>query len=344
MHSDLTAPMKAQNASVAKGQFSAVEPLEDRIAPATFTVFTPADSGPGSLRQAILNANLTSDLDVIDFRLGGFGVFTIRLQTPLPTLSGPVQILGNTEPGYTNSPLVAIDASHLHVPTPFSGFVLSGSATSGSTIRGLSIYGFTGAAIDISKSNGNFIYGNYLGLTPDGTAIGRAAYGVHLSSSSSNQIGGTGSGLKNVISNNDIGVFAEKSSRDNHIAANYIGLDPLGANARPNRIGIEMIGGTNTMIDGKNVISGNTEYGLHMRGTALVGSRLTDNIIGPDATGTKLAGSAGWGIFLENASGVNIGSAGTRFPGSSLLNLISGNAMGGIWVKNAYLQNGYIAI
>src|SRR5262249_49403955 len=34
-----------------------VEALEDRQAPAVFTVTDPGDSGPGALRQAVLNAN-----------------------------------------------------------------------------------------------------------------------------------------------------------------------------------------------------------------------------------------------------------------------------------------------
>src|SRR5262245_41237096 len=44
-----------------------LEVLEDRLAPATFTVGNTNDSGSGSLRQAILDANLTSALDHIEF-------------------------------------------------------------------------------------------------------------------------------------------------------------------------------------------------------------------------------------------------------------------------------------
>lgn len=48
----------------------AVEVLEDRLAPATFTVTNTADSGAGSLRQAILSANAAFGADTIAFAIG----------------------------------------------------------------------------------------------------------------------------------------------------------------------------------------------------------------------------------------------------------------------------------
>src|SRR5262249_58122482 len=44
-----------------------VERLEDRWMPSTFLVENLADSGPDSLRQAILDANASPGADVIDF-------------------------------------------------------------------------------------------------------------------------------------------------------------------------------------------------------------------------------------------------------------------------------------
>src|SRR4051794_40268799 len=44
-----------------------LEALEDRTVPSTFTVQNLADSGPGSLRQAILDANANPGADVIRF-------------------------------------------------------------------------------------------------------------------------------------------------------------------------------------------------------------------------------------------------------------------------------------
>ena len=43
----------------------------------TFVVTNTADSGAGSLRQAILDANANSGADVINFNITGTGVHTI---------------------------------------------------------------------------------------------------------------------------------------------------------------------------------------------------------------------------------------------------------------------------
>jgi hypothetical protein len=47
-----------------------VERLDDRIVPSTFTVGNLADSGPGSLRQAVLDANANLGADAIEFAQG----------------------------------------------------------------------------------------------------------------------------------------------------------------------------------------------------------------------------------------------------------------------------------
>jgi hypothetical protein len=56
----------------------AAQPLEPRTLLATFTVTTDADAGPGSLRQAILDANAAAGADDIHFALPGEGVHAIR--------------------------------------------------------------------------------------------------------------------------------------------------------------------------------------------------------------------------------------------------------------------------
>lgn len=48
---------------------SSLEPLESRIAPATFTVINTNDAGAGSLRQAVLDANAHLGVDTITFKL-----------------------------------------------------------------------------------------------------------------------------------------------------------------------------------------------------------------------------------------------------------------------------------
>ena len=54
-----------------------LESLEPRYAPAMFTVNNGNDSGAGSLRQAIVNANSTPGQDTINFNIPGSGVHFI---------------------------------------------------------------------------------------------------------------------------------------------------------------------------------------------------------------------------------------------------------------------------
>jgi hypothetical protein len=68
----------------------AVESLEDRTLLSTFTVLNTSDSGPDSLRQAILDANAATGTDTIAFTIAGGGAQTIAPITALPALTGPV--------------------------------------------------------------------------------------------------------------------------------------------------------------------------------------------------------------------------------------------------------------
>ncbi|MDW8308412.1 MAG: hypothetical protein RMK20_03465, partial [Verrucomicrobiales bacterium] len=66
---------------------------------ATFTVTTTNDSGPGSLREAILQANANAGQDTIAFDLPGAGVRVIRPLSPLPQITDSVVLDGYTQTG-----------------------------------------------------------------------------------------------------------------------------------------------------------------------------------------------------------------------------------------------------
>ena len=65
----------------------------------TYTVTTTADSGAGSLRQAILDANANPGADTIAFNIVGSGVQTIAPASSLDPITDAVTIDGYTQPG-----------------------------------------------------------------------------------------------------------------------------------------------------------------------------------------------------------------------------------------------------
>src|SRR4051812_30828172 len=79
-----------------------VRELEDRSTPSTFTVTDLGDAGPGTLRQAVLDANAQSGADTIDFQAGLSG--TITLTSGQLDLTDDVTITG---PGAARSPSAA---------------------------------------------------------------------------------------------------------------------------------------------------------------------------------------------------------------------------------------------
>ena len=126
-------------ATVAVGaQSYGAPPLQTQFAitDGVLIVDTTADSGPGSLRQAILNANTESGLTVtIDFAIPGAGVQTIDPVTPLPPITGSLLIDGSSQPGYAGTPLIALGG-------PSTYLTISGGSA---TVRGLKV---SGIAID----------------------------------------------------------------------------------------------------------------------------------------------------------------------------------------------------
>src|SRR5438876_5444976 len=82
---------------------SRIETLEGRTLFATFLVTNTHDSGEGSLREAILDANASPGADNINFNIAGSGVHTIKPATPLPDITRTVNIDGYTQPGATKN-------------------------------------------------------------------------------------------------------------------------------------------------------------------------------------------------------------------------------------------------
>src|SRR5437764_4682545 len=85
--------------------------LDKAAAPFVFTVTNTNDSGTGSLRQAILDANSMGG-GTINFNIPGGGVHTISPLTVLPSITQAVIIDGYTQPGSsqnTNPPTMGLN-------------------------------------------------------------------------------------------------------------------------------------------------------------------------------------------------------------------------------------------
>src|SRR6185437_10060533 len=140
-----------------------LEGLEDRRLMSTYMVTTTADSGAGSLRQAITDASNHAGPDVIHFAIGT-GAKTISPSKGLPGLGDGTVLDATTQPGYAGKPLIDIDGSGAGST---DGLRISGS---GVVVRGLIINHFKGSGILVLGGGGNRIAGNYIGTDAAGTA------------------------------------------------------------------------------------------------------------------------------------------------------------------------------
>src|SRR6266516_3785824 len=300
---------------------------------ATFTVTTTNDSGEGSLRQAILDANAASGTDTIEFQIPGSPPFTIMPTLPLPALTGPVIINATTQPGYVDHPIVVLDGAL--TAAGVVGLVVGGG---GSTIRGLAINGFTADGIRLDSS-GNSIQGNYIGTDSTGSiARGNGQYGVFVfgTSANSNLIGGTNAADRNVISGgNETGIYILNGAA-NVVQGNYIGVNAAGLLDLGNRNnGVTIFNGSGNTIGGvtpgaRNVIAGNDGSGVNLNGAGATGNLIQGNYIGVAANALQAVSNGTDGITLNDAPGNLIG--GTN---SGARNLISGNGQVGIFLNGA---------
>src|SRR3954469_16836619 len=114
------------------------ETLERRDLLATFTVVSMADTGAGTLRQAILDANATPGADTLAFNVGGGGVRRITVSSSLPAITDTLTVDGRTQPGYAGTPLVEVIGPNTN---SFYSEAFRVQAD-GCVIRGLAIDGF----------------------------------------------------------------------------------------------------------------------------------------------------------------------------------------------------------
>jgi len=215
------------------------------------------------------------------------------------------------------------------IPQGGSGILLQGVGTTSNTVGGTtpgagnvtSGNTFQGIVLNVGPTS-NTVQGNLSGVDPTGsTALGNGSNGIWVYDSSSNLIGGTAPGARNLVSGNaGDGMLIGNTSDDNDVTGNYVGVDVTGSLAVPNAIaGIELdhsslctIGGT--VPGAGNLVSGNAQYGI-LLDVGSNGNTVAGNHVGINATGSAAVPNNQVGIWVYGATGNTVG------PG----NVVSGN-------------------
>lgn len=337
-------------------------------APTTFTVTNTNDSGPGSLRQAIDDANNNgnaADMDVISFNIPGAGVKTINILTDLPAVIEKLTIDGYSQPGASANTAVA--------PNPINSTILIEIAATNATIttsaillqvddsvlKGLSIYDAGVGTLNDSQGNvvllgaNTKVQGCYVGLRADGFTKGVfnrnqlsiAVLGVDT------LIGGTNPADRNVVSNesssNLSAVLVPGGNSTATIYGNYIGIAKDGLTdltpaevdvnglTGPFAIGLNLLSDAGTIVGGpgagmQNVISGgSTQITISEPNNVIQG-----NYIGTDYTGATSSGITN-GLGIATAAGSDSLIGGTD-PGEG--NVIAGVKGSGIEVFSYFIS------
>ena len=331
--------------------------IVDQFSSLNFTVTTTADSGPGSLRQAILDANANPATDTISFAIPGTGVHTIAPLSPLPTIADPVAIDGATQPGYTGTPLIELNGTSAGATS--NGLFITAS---NSSVRGLVINRFGtggaagalgGAGIVIQLGGTNILQSNYLGTDPTGTiALPNRSDGIFLDRSPSNAIGGGGVGANVISGNTRNGItLSLAATTGNLLLGNFIGTDPSGNTAVGNGDGVAIFDAPANLVGvaGRNVISGNRLSGITISGVDAHSNIVANNLIGANAAGSAALPNGTAGVIVTSSASDNFIGA----VGGVNANVIAFNAQSGVRVitgvnnsirGNAIFQNGQLGI
>lgn len=305
--------------------FNNSDQFETEVLAPTLIVTNTNDSGSGSLRQAIVDANANPDADVIGFDLPQNIVQTITPLNNFPALTEPVLIDGFS----AAAGLVEINGTNMN-----TGFIIESSDVG---LRALVINrcgtdGITARSNTSSRLTDITIQGCIIGLNANGdTDLGNNNHGIEFEEVDDSSIGGSEFWMANTISgNNDHGIFIDDSCNNLTIAGNRIGLDITAEFDLGNTDDGIIFLGSNSLIGGTgpsdgNIISGNGDFGLELSGA---GNRVFQNCIGTDFDGLDAipngtANSSRAGLLAISFSEDNPNIIG-GFTASER-NLISGN-------------------
>ena len=323
---------------------------------ANHIVSNTSDSGVGSLRYALQMCLTAEGPHLISFNIpttdNGYdataGVWVINPSSDLPLImKGGVTIDGTTQTAYAGNtnplgPEIVIDGGGNR--DYGLRFMNAGNAV----VKGINIRRFT-KGMQFYNSPNSCVTGCYIGTDHTGSEIMSNDIGLEFISNSDDAIiGGSSPSERNIVSGNQhIGIRLLDVKRCK-VIGNYIGTDRTGTVALPNYDGMSLEGAVQQCIIGgtepgeRNLISGNTDYGLPLFGAGATQNVIIGNFIGTDVTGTEAIGNT-YGVLFDD------GSFGNRVGGESdsERNIISGNVGYGVFFYNNgtnsnVLRNNYI--
>ena len=316
---------------------------DETVNAATFVVTNSNDSGAGSLRQAIFDANARVGTDFIVFNIPNAGVKTIRPLTPLPKITSPVTIDGYSQPGaHVNTLSIGDDDAVLLIELDGSGLVFSSEGgldiqAGNSIVRGLVINRFSNAGVLMNFGGGNLIVGNFIGTDASGTIDLGNGTGIKIGStdilggfSTDNVIGGTAPEFRNVISGNGTGIAVSSDarvgdlsqSRGNLILGNYVGVAADGRTPLGNSSGIA-VATADRGADG--ILPGNTIGGTEPGAGNIIAFNSNGGVVVSSGYGNAIRGNSIYAndpppapnVNYLNSLGISLGDA----NGVSLLNV-----------------------
>jgi hypothetical protein len=316
------------------------------LSAATFTVTNTNDSGAGSLRQAILDANAspgpdTIVFDVPDAACNASGVCEIHPVSSLPEITDQVTIDGYTQTGA--SPNTASDGTNAVLKVQIIGD-LDGDVVSigldveagNCEIRGLVINDFQ-FGVSVVNASDVTIAGCFIGVDYTGVFAFGNGDGIHGASANNIVIGGTDPADRNLISGNESSGVDLNGCDGASIQGNMIGPDATGTLALGNGNGIHLHSlsfAANAIVGGSgagagNVISGNDANGILL--SLAPGSEVLvqGNRIGVSLGGAAILGNTLAGIQVSGPD-VQIGGIG---PGEG--NLIVNSGAAGVQVDTS---------
>uniref|UniRef100_UPI00262434A2 DUF4347 domain-containing protein n=1 Tax=Zoogloea sp. TaxID=49181 RepID=UPI00262434A2 len=249
------------------------------------------------------------------------------------TVGGSSTAYGNVIAGTLNFEGIRLGAtaSSTTVSANVIGLAADGSTVLGNAAGGVAIYsanntigGTTAGARNIISGNasgvivsgasatGNLIVGNYIGTDSTGLLDrGNTADGVLIEAgASSNTLGGSTAGHRNIISgNNQDGVQVDGETSDNNtVRGNWIGINAAGTATLGNSgDGVYISSGADgTNVGGSTAAEGNWIAagleGVEVDGPT-AGTNIRNNRIGTDVAGTANWGMQANGILIENSLG-----------------------------------------